>query len=80
MQIDYLSVPSDPVWGHTVDATTVALTFDNTTGNFTDFQLHPSEEVELVLGVLKYAGVVIKDPSVIQMASQEDNIKTQLEN
>ena len=80
VQMDYVSVPSDPVWGHTVDATTGALTFDNTTGNFTDFQLHPSEEVELVLGVLKYAGGVIKDPSVIQMASQEDNIKTQLEN
>ena len=80
VQMDYISVPSDPVWGHTVDTTTGALTFDNTAGNFTDFQLHPSEEVELVLGILKYAGVVIKDPSVLQMASQEDNIKTQLEN
>jgi len=80
VQMDYVSVPSDPNWGHTIDSTTGALTFDNTVGNFTDFELHPSEEVELVLGILKYAGVVIKDPSVIQMATQEDNIKTQLEN
>ena len=78
--MDYVSVPADPNWGHTTDSTTGALTFDNTVGNFTDFELHPSEEVELVLGILKYAGVVIKDPSVIQMATQEDNIKTQLEN
>ena len=80
VQMDYVSVPADPNWGHTTDSTTGALTFDNTVGNFTDFELHPSEEVELVLGILKYAGVVIKDPSVIQMATQEDNIKTQLEN
>tara|TARA_R100000231_G_C5269700_1_gene148283 strand:+ start:29 stop:724 length:696 start_codon:yes stop_codon:yes gene_type:complete len=78
IQMDFLSVPSDPVWANTVDSTTGALTFDS--ANAVDFALHPSEEVELVLGVLKYAGVVIKDPSVIQMATQEDNIKTQLEN
>ena len=78
VQMDYISVPSDPVWANTVDTTTGALTFDS--ANAVDFTLHPSEEVELVLGVLKYAGVVIKDPSVLQMASQEDNIKTQLEN
>ena len=78
IQMDFLSVPSDPVWANTVDSTTGALTFDS--ANAVDFTLHPSEEVELVLGVLKYAGVVIKDPSVIQMATQEDNIKTQLEN
>ncbi len=78
IQMDYVSVPADPVWANTVDSTTGALTFDS--ANAVDFTLHPSEEVELVLGVLKYAGVVIKDPSVIQMATQEDNIKTQLEN
>ena len=78
IQMDYVSVPADPVWANTVDSTTGALTFDS--ANAVDFILHPSEEVELVLGVLKYAGVVIKDPSVIQMATQEDNIKTQLEN
>ena len=78
IQMDYVSVPSDPVWANTVDSTTGALTFDS--ANAVDFTLHASEEVELVLGVLKYAGVVIKDPSVIQMATQEDNIKTQLEN
>ena len=78
IQMDYVSVPADPVWANTVDSTTGALTFDS--ANAVDFTLHPSEEVELVLGVLKYAGVVIKDPSVLQMATQEDNIKTQLEN
>ena len=78
IQMDYISVPTDPVWANTIDSTTGALTFDS--DNAVDFTLHPSEEVELVLGVLKYAGVIIKDPSVIQMATQEDNIKTQLEN
>ena len=49
-------------------------------GNFTDFELHPSCEVDLILGILKYAGVVIKDLSVTQVASREDAIKTRTEN
>ena len=80
IQMDYISVPADPNWGHTTDSSTGALTFDNTVGNFTDFELHPSCEVDLILGILKYAGVVIKDLSVTQVASREDAIKTRTEN
>jgi len=36
-----------------------------------DFELHPSEQVEVILGILVYAGVIIKDPTVIQVASQK---------
>jgi len=74
--MDYISKPSDPVWNYSTDSTTGAFTY--TTG--TDFGLHVSEEVDLVLGILKYAGVIIKDPSIIQTATQETAIKTSLEN
>jgi hypothetical protein len=36
----------------------------------TDFELHPSEEMALVTGILAYSGIVIKDPNITQMASQ----------
>jgi hypothetical protein len=41
-----------------------------TTFGSTDFELHPSEEMGLVTGILAYSGIVIRDPSITQMASQ----------
>jgi hypothetical protein len=77
VHIEYVSVPSDPVWNSTVDANG-ALTYD--AAGSTDFTLHPSSEVDLVLEILRYTGVVIKDPSVIQSATAETTQKIQLEN
>jgi len=42
-----------------------------------DFELHQSEQVELILRILEYAGVVIRDPQIVQIAAQkvqQDNI------
>tara|TARA_R100000544_G_C2227383_1_gene61852 strand:- start:7418 stop:8107 length:690 start_codon:yes stop_codon:yes gene_type:complete len=75
IQMDFIEVPVDPVWNFTTDANGA---FTYSTG--VDFQLHPSDEVELVIGILKYAGVIIKDPSIIQAVSQEQVFKKQLEN
>ena len=77
VSMDYISIPSDPVWNSEVDSNG-ALTY-TATGS-TDFTLHSSSEVDLVLGVLRYAGVIIKDPSVIQAAGQETATKVQQEN
>ena len=49
-------------------------------GRAINFELHPSQEVDLVLGILRYAGVVIRDPSILQPAQQETSQKIQLEN
>ena len=78
IDIDYISVPADPKWNFDTDSTTGAFTY-NATGAV-NFTLHPSEEVELVIGILKYAGVVIKDPSVLQMATREEQNNINLEN
>ena len=75
--IDYISIPSDPVWNSQAD-TNGALTY-TATGS-TDFTLHSSSEVDLVLGILRYTGVIIKDPSVIQAIGQETATKVQQEN
>jgi len=49
-------------------------------GSSTDFALHGSEEVPLIIKILGYAGVTIKDPSVVQAAKQEEIQKINQEN
>ena len=39
--------------------------------NSVDFELHESEETELVLTILELAGISIKDPALYQQAAQE---------
>jgi len=44
--------------------------FTNTVAYSTDFELHPSEQVNIILNILIYSGVVIRDTSIIQTAAQ----------
>jgi hypothetical protein len=44
-----------------------------------DFQLHPSEETELVIKVLEFAGLVVKDIEMYQIAAGEEIRNTQQE-
>ena len=39
--------------------------------NSSNFELHPSEQVDLISGILVYSGVIIQDPTIIQVASQQ---------
>ena len=86
VDVNYVSVPSDPVWAYTTDAygsytysTITGATVTPTTG-YVDFSLHPSSEVDLILGILRYSGVIIKDPTIIQTIGQETATKVQQEN
>tara|TARA_R100000030_G_scaffold30157_1_gene22162 strand:- start:812 stop:1510 length:699 start_codon:yes stop_codon:yes gene_type:complete len=77
ISIEYIKVPSDPVWNSTADSNG-ALTY-NSSGS-TDFALHESDRVELIIGILKYAGLVISDPTVVQAAGGEESKTIQLQN
>ena len=77
VDIDYVSVPDSPVWNYTTDSNGA---FTYTATGSTNFGLHPSSEVDLILGILRYSGVIIKDPSVIQSIGQETGLKVQQEN
>lgn len=67
--LDYVKLPADPVWAKDASVTTH---YQYDSANSTDFELHPSEEPSLIIKILAYAGVIIKDPLVIQTAQQED--------
>jgi len=45
----------------------------------TDFELHPSEETELVIKVLEFAGLVVKDIGLYQIANQIEGQTNQQE-
>ncbi len=74
---DYIKTPTEPIWSGTTDVYG-AITY--AAGSSTDFDLHISDRVQLIIGILKYAGVVINDPQIIQAASAEANSQVQLEN
>ena len=47
--------------------------------DYQDFELHPSEETKLVVKILALAGVTLKDTSLYQIATAEDNKNIQQE-
>ncbi len=61
-------LPSQPIWGFTT-GTLGQYVFDATSSK--NFELDISEQTNLIINILKYAGVIIKDPEVVQLATQE---------
>jgi hypothetical protein len=68
VNIDFVIRPSDVVWGFTKDQNTQILVYNSNTS--TDFQLDQTEQTEVILRILAYAGIVIRDPQIVQAASQ----------
>jgi len=49
----------------------------NTAQGSTQFELHPTEQTNLILQILMYSGVVIRDPQIVQTAAnmvQQDEV------
>jgi len=63
---NYIKKPTQVVLGYNV----VTGAYDASTT--TNFQLHPSDEANLVIKILQLIGVIIKDPSLYQISSQEE--------
>tara|TARA_R100001463_G_scaffold3056_1_gene12614 strand:- start:18 stop:755 length:738 start_codon:yes stop_codon:yes gene_type:complete len=68
VSIAYLAKPQDVLWNFTTDPTTGAYLYDS--GTSIQFNLDVTEQDELIMRILAYAGVIIQDPSIIQTASQ----------
>jgi len=66
--ISYLAKPRDVVWGFTTGAQGQYL---YAAGASVQFDLDVTEQDELILRILAYSGVIIQDPSIIQLASQQ---------
>ena len=66
IKMQYVKKPTDINWAYTT-GNLGQLVYD--AANSIDFELHNSERTEVVLKMLLYQGVVIRDPQIVQVAA-----------
>ncbi len=87
ISVDYLRKPLDVRWGYTLGSQGQYLYDQNPfqpnvtpgTQGSTNFELHASEQTEVIIKILMYAGVIIRDPEIVQAAAQQAIMKDQNE-
>lgn len=67
--ISYLRKPMDVIWNFTIPSGQNYYQYNPT--NSVNFELSKTEQSNIILKVLLYSGVVIRDPSIIQVASRQ---------
>jgi hypothetical protein len=71
VSVSYVRKPSEPQW---VGGTANGQIIVNTSGvGFKNFELHPSEETELVAKILTFAGVTLRAPDLVQATAQKES-------
>ena len=73
--MSFIKKPREVRWNFTTDQNIGVYQY-KTSGSF-DFDLHSSEQTEVILRILAYAGIVINNPQIVQAASaavQNQNI------
>ena len=75
--VDYIRIPLKANWTYVVVGEKAL--YNANANDAQDFELHPSEETELVLKILTLAGFTLKDAALYQAAAGEDMKSTQQE-
>ena len=70
MSTSFLRKPRNVVWGFTIGSLGQYLYNPSPTVS-TQFELNASEQVNVILRILLYSGVIIKDPQIVQVAASE---------
>jgi hypothetical protein len=68
VSVSFLRKPRNIVWAFTLGSVGQYLYASTSSQNF---ELNPSEQVNVISRILFYSGVIIRDPQVIQVAAQE---------
>jgi len=80
IQVEYVRKPLPPIWGFIVGSLgqyefNKSDYVEGTAGNVDvgsrNFELHVSEQVDVILKILAYAGIIIRDPQIVQAAIQQ---------
>ena len=69
ISVSYLRKPVDVIWNFTVPTGQSYFVWDPV--NSTDFELSKTEQANIILKILLYSGVVIRDPSIVNIAAQQ---------
>ena len=67
VQATYIKKPADPSWNFS--SATGYYVWDPATS--VNFELDITEQVNVIIQILLYAGIVIKDPTIVQAAASE---------
>ena len=73
VSVNCITNPTSPIWDFTVGSVGQYIfnPVGGTNSNTVDFQLDISEQTNIIINMLKYFGVVINDPTIIDVAAQE---------
>lgn len=74
VSVNYLRKLVDPVWNFTTTPPNYQYIFTPTTSSTNpsvDFELHISEQTNIITRILMYSGIVIQNPEIIQVAAQQ---------
>ncbi len=73
VSVNCLLKPTSPVWDYSVGSVGQYsfLSVGSVGSNSVNFELDTSEQTGLIMGILKYCGIIVNDPTIIQVASQE---------
>jgi hypothetical protein len=77
VRADYTRKPATPKWGYFVVGDKAL--YDSSSAKTTDFELHPSEETELVYKILKFAGLSMQRNDIAQGGQGLESLQTQQE-
>ncbi len=74
----YIRKPATPKWTYTTVSGNPI--FNGSAGDYQDFEIHPSDEHRLIVKILGFAGVSIREPDVVQYAESKQAQKKINEN
>ena len=69
VSVSYLRKPLDVMWNFVIPSGQNYYQYDPT--NSVNFELSKTEQANIILKILLYSGVVIRDPSIVQIAAQQ---------
>ena len=64
----YIRKPANPIWDFTLGANYQYVYAPLTS---VQFDLHPTEQTNIITKILLYSGIIIKDPQIVQIAAQQ---------
>ena len=75
----YYRTPLTPKWTYLANPSGDPI-YNPSASDFQDFELHPEEETQLIVKILRYAGVTIRAEDVVSVAEGQDKTEYEKEN
>jgi hypothetical protein len=78
VKAQYIRYPKDPKWTY-VTLTSGEPVFNSAQADYQDFELALDDQVDLVIKILQYAGMSIREVQAVQFAQAQEQLNTQEE-